>query len=120
MSSVASTEMGSADALMRNSIPAMSRLAVRGVDGAARQHRYQMRAIFRTTVQVAVQTIRRHRQPVEYFGVEALLQRLLERRDAEHALGAGTGDGDADIRRPLGDEHADQRTTRGLVAEFDI
>src|ERR1700704_1617591 len=110
MSSVASTEVGSADALMRKPILtpqqlAMSRLAVRGVDGAARQHGYQVRAILRAAVQVAVQPIGRHRQPVEDFGVEALLQRFLERRDAERSLGAGAGDGNAYIRRTLGDEH---------------
>src|SRR6201991_3982658 len=124
MSSVASTEVGSADALMSKSIlmrqEAKSRLAVGGIDGAARQHGYQMRAIFRTAVQVTVQSIRRHRQTVENFCVEARLQRLLKRGDAEHAVRAGAGDGNAHIRRTPGDEHADQRIARGLMAEFFV
>src|ERR1700742_216980 len=101
MSSVASTEVGNADALMRDSIPAKSRLAVGGIDGATCQHRYQMGAIFRAAVQIAVETIRRHRQTVDNFCVETRLERLLKRGDPEHAVRAGAGDGDAHIRWTL-------------------
>src|SRR5205807_9603789 len=96
------------------------RFGGRSFDGTARQHRDQMRAIFGAAVQVAVQAFRRNRQAVEYLVREALLQNFLERRDAEYSVGPGTGDGDAYIRRALGDEHADQRIARGLVAEFDV
>ena len=37
---------------------------------------------------------------------------------AEHAIAARAGDGDAHVGRPSRDEHADQRVTRRLVAEF--
>src|SRR5579859_4725208 len=79
-----------------------------------------MRTIFGAAVQVAVETIRRHGQAVERFRRKTLLQRFLKGGQAEYALGACAGDRDPYIRRAPGDEHADQRITRGLVAEFDV
>src|SRR6266481_7832330 len=83
----------------------MSRFGVRGLDGAPRQHRDQMRAVFGAAVQVAVQSLGRHGQTIEHLVREPLLQGLFERGEAEHAFGAGAGDGDADVRR-------DRKSTR--------
>src|SRR6266446_4156742 len=46
---------------------AMSRFGVRGLGGASRQHRDQMRAIFGAAVQVAVQSLGGHGQAVEHL-----------------------------------------------------
>src|SRR5580704_11093440 len=92
----------------------------RGFDSATRQHADQMRAIFGAAVQIAVQSVGRNRDAVEHLVREALLQGLFERLGAEYAVRAGAGDGDTHVGRPLGDEYADQRIARSLVAELDI
>ena len=87
----------------------MSGFAGCSFNGAPCQYRDQMRTIFGAAVQIAVQPFRRHRQSGEHLVREALLLGFFERGDAEHAFGAGAGDGDAYVRRTLGDEHPDQR-----------
>src|SRR5262245_44668245 len=100
--------------------PALSRFSVSSFDRPARQHPDQMRAIFGATMQVAVQPFRGYVDSRQHLWREALLQGLLESGDTEHAVRAGAGDGDADVRRPPGHEHPDQRVARGLVAELDV
>src|SRR6202789_3356412 len=122
---MASTEFGSADAFMGKTVPkyrewAMSGFSGRSLDRAPRHHRNQMRAIFGTAVQVAVQSFGRHRRPIERLQRETLLQRFPKSGHANPAIAARAGDGDAHIRWTFGDEHADQRIARGLVAEFDV
>src|SRR5256714_5872849 len=92
----------------------------RGLDRAARHYRDQVRAVFGAAVKVTVQSLRRHRQTIERLRRESLLERLLERGDAEYAFGPGARDGHPHVRRTLCDEHPDQRVARGLVAEFDV
>ena len=79
-----------------------------------------MRAIFGAAVQIAVQPVGRRRDAVEHLVRKTLLQRFLERGGAEHAVRARAGDRDTHVRRTPGDEHADQRVTRSLVAELDV
>src|ERR1700722_15488113 len=98
----------------------MSRFGARGLDGAARQHSDQVRAVFGAAVQVAVQAFCRHGHAIQHLVRKPLLQSLLERADAEHAASARAGDGDAHVRGTPGDEYPDQRVTRSLVAEFTI
>src|SRR5665647_1511057 len=87
---------------------------------AARQHADQMRAIFGTGVNVAVHAGRRNAHALDRLGGETLLQRFLERLDAEHAAGAGAGDRDADVGAALGDKHADQGKARGRMLELFV
>src|SRR4029077_2558727 len=91
----------------------MSRFSVSSFDGPPRQYPDQMRAIFGTAVQVAVQPLRWHREALEHLVRKALLQRFLERGDAEHAVGARASDGDTHVRRTFCHEHTDQRIARG-------
>src|SRR5712671_4820836 len=80
---------------------------------ATRQHAHQMRAIFRAAVDVAAHALLSDGHAVERFGTESLLERLLECRHPEHAIATGARHRDAHFRTALGNEHADQRITRG-------
>src|SRR6266849_10911178 len=77
-----------------------------------------MGAIFGAAVDVARHAVGRHREPFERFWSEALLERLLERLHAEDAARPRAGHRDADVGPALRDEHADERKTRGGIAEF--
>src|ERR1043166_7557723 len=79
-----------------------------------------MRTIFRAAVDVARKTGRRHGEAVERFRREALLERLFERGDTEHAARAGARYRDANVAAALRHEHADERKTRGRIAELDV
>src|SRR4029077_9487493 len=98
----------------------LDRLADRFGDRPARQHTDEMGAVFGAAVDVAVHAIGRNAHAFERFRREAFLKRLLERRHAEHAIGAGAGHRDPDVAAALRHEYADQRETRRLVAEFLI
>src|SRR5215510_14482206 len=65
--------------------------------GPARQDPYEMRAIFGTTVDVTAHAFRPDRHAFERLGPEALLERLLERGHAEHAIAARAGHRHADL-----------------------
>ena len=79
-----------------------------------------MRAILGAGVNVGAHAIRRHRHALDRLRREALIERFLERLYAEHAIGASAGDGDADFRRTLSDEHTDEGEARSLVAELVV
>src|SRR5690349_12589816 len=89
-------------------------------DRTARHHADEVRPILGAAVDIAVQAGRRHRHSLERLRREALLERLLEFLHSEYPAGAGAGDGNADLRAALRREHADQRETRGLVAELFV
>ena len=61
-----------------------------------------------------------NRQPFQRLRRKPLLQRFLERGDAEYAVAARAGDRNADFAAAFADEHADQRIARRLIAEFLI
>src|SRR5262249_61286799 len=79
-----------------------------------------MRPIFRTAVDVAAHAFGTDRHPFERFGPEALLERLLERRHAEHTIAARSGHRHADLGAALGYEHANESVTRSRVGKLDV
>src|SRR5262245_857023 len=86
----------------------------------ARQHADEMRAIFGAAVNVARHPVGGDGHAVERLRAEALLQRLLERGGAEHAIGAGAGHRHADIGASFGYEDTNKRKARSRVREFDV
>src|SRR6266478_4966353 len=69
--------------------------------GAARHDADKVGTVFGATMDVGVHAVRRQRKTFERLRREALFQRLLERRDPEHAVGTRAGYGDADLRTAL-------------------
>src|SRR5260370_35412250 len=93
-----STEVGSADAFMGKPIlmqreAAMSRFGGRGFDGAARQHRNQMRTIFGAAVEVAVQSLGGHGETAQDPLGETVLPGPFQPAGAGTAFATGAGDG---------------------------
>ena len=84
----------------------------------ARHHTHEVSTVLGAAVNVGVHAVRRDGHAFDRLRGEALLERLLERLDAEHAVRAGAGHRNTDLRATLGHEHADKGEARRRVLEL--
>src|SRR5262245_52299874 len=87
---------------------------------AARQPAEEMSAVLGSDEEVGCLAVGGHGHAFERFRAEPLLERLPERRYAEHAVRARARHRHADLRAALRHEHADQRITRRRIGEFHV